>query len=497
MSIDERLKIISEIESTENKSRKAFSFYQSDILAGRMHEYVLRYLRDKLASSTVSEMTIISSINLCKLIIEAEATLYRDSVEREFYNLSDDQREEVESIYNELSVDDKYMIANQYFKLQNQTHIQWILKDGTVKPRPLMAHHLDVIPMSDDPEKAEAYIISSFDRDFVSKERVGQSQRPGLGEYPFTANLVNEKIADADDWRKSAKRHVVWSKEYNFTMNGKAEILSEETTNPLGIIPIVEIAKNKEFEYWIRQGQELSDFTIQFNAALSDAYHVVAMQGWGQAVFTGPDGLMPEVLKLGKNTVLRLPVDPNNPTAVDFKYVTSGADIEGTLSAVKMLLTMFLSSRGLDPKKIAITNEQGGQSFSSGLERLLSMIQEFESSKSDMSIFKMAEQESFEIIKKYIEVYSGTEFLPMFSSALPEDCYMTVKFKEPQMIQSDSEKLDLIQRKMEMGILSKARAYMEYYMVDEETAAVELAEIDAEGMNARSQSIPIQSQSDN
>lgn len=476
----DRLLIIREIEAPENKQRKALSLKQFEIFNDRQHQFVLEYLRGQFSEKTVREMPIISSINLARRIVKQEASLYKTKPVRVFTDTTPEQGAMLQAMYQSLGYDDKFMRANEYFKLQSQTHLQWILQDGQIKPRVLLPHHLDVIPYPDDPEAGAIYVISTFDKS--SYLRNEETTPTGYkGNFPKTSSDgVNQKIGDADDYKEKLKRYVIWSKEFNFIMDSDGVIVSgENIENPLGgIVPIVDISSAKDFEYWVRQGQSISDFSIQFNGMVSDVANVVRLQGWGQAVFSGPENMMPENLQIGPNNVLRLPQDPNNPIPTNFQYVTPNADIAGSLEFLRMNLSMFMSSRGIDPKTISM--DGSGQSFTSGLERLLAMISKFEASKDDMDTFKKAEHKSYEIIKSMLNLYAGTGLISDELSEVPEDSNLAITYSEPQMIQSEMEKLELVQMKREMGVISKVKAYMDIYSVDEETAVKELAEIDGE-----------------
>lgn len=485
MDKSDRLLLIKEIEGDENKARKAASLKQFEIFNDRQKQYVIEYLQGQFSDKTVTEMPVIASINLARRVVKQEATLYRESPEREFYNVSDELKVQLEELYKEKGLNDKFAKANEYFRLQGQTHLNWTIKDGKLCSRVLLPHHLDVIPDDMDPEKGMIYIISSFDKtNYLTP--TDQSPTGYLGTTTQLQDGINQKIGDRDDY-KTKKRYIVWSKDYNFVMNGFGDIVSgEEVTNPLGgVVPFVDISCSKDFEYWVRQGQSVSDFSVEFNGMISDVANVVRLQGWGQAVFMGPEGLLPESLQIGPNLVLRLPIDPNNPVDTDFKYVTPNADIAGSLDFLKMNLSMFLSSRGIDPKTVSMDGTT--QSFTSGLERLLSMITKFEASRGDMDLFKKAEMQSFEIIKAYSRSYSGSELLDM--PEIPAEAYMTIEFEEPEMIKSEKEELDLIQQKLEMGMMSELDAYREINDVDEETAIKELAEINGVNQRANTQEV--------
>lgn len=477
MNASDRQLLIREIESPENEQRKAISLRDYEIYQDRQRQYVLEYLRSLFDPETVLEMPVISGINLARRIVKQEASLYKTEPKRSFYNLDDKVQSDLDSIYSDYGFNDKWQIANEYYKLMNQVHVQWVLMHGAIKPRILLPHHLDVVPNEIDPEVGEIYIISAFDK---MKHLTREADHTQKYSKSYSDN-ANQGIGEVDDYKGALKRYIVWSKDYNFTMDQHGKIISDEIDNPLGgVIPIEEISNSKDFEYWVRKGESVTDFSVSFNGMLSDIANVVRMQGHGQAVFRGPEGVMPETLKLGVNTVLRLPIDPNNPTDTDFSFVTPNADIAGSLDFLKANMSMFLSSRGIDPKTISFDGTS--ESFTSGLDRLLSMVSKFEASKSDMSIFRKAEMKSYEIMKAYINTYSGTDLLSQDFAIgdLSDDSYMTVEYQEPEMIETKETKIDRVRNEMELGLKSKVSAYMELYDVDEDTAVAEIGDIDRE-----------------
>lgn len=488
LDVGVRRALIQEIEAPENRQRKSVSLKQYEIFNDRIHQYVLEHLRGQFSENTVKEMPIISALNIARRIVKQEASIYREEPKRRFENVPDDVADKIVTAYDDEGWNDKFGTANEYFKLQQQCHLQWTLKNGKLKPRILLGHQIDAIPDPEDPENALGYIISIFDKTLYLNDTRTTPTGYISPSHAIGVDGFNKMIADRNDWKEKNKRYVVWTKDLNFIMDSKGVIVSEDTKNELGLIPIIDISSSKDFEYWVRQSEALSEFTIQFNAAFSDVANVVRLQGWGQAVFSGPANMMPETLQVGPNHVIRLPIDPNNPVPASFQYVTPNADIAGSLDYMKMLLSTFLSSRGIDPK--AVSMDSSGESFSSGLERLLSMISKFEASRDDIDIFRRVESESFEIIKAFEAVYGGTEFYPE-PFGLTEDAVLLVEFKEPEMIQSEKEELDLIQQKIEMGMISKLRAYMEVNDVSEETALKELDEIENEGKSSEPQPPPM------
>lgn len=463
--INERKKLLEELSSRENKDRKSESFSQYEVFNGRIGPYVKSYMKKFYSSKEVEKIPIISSINLCKRIIAQEASLYKNAPDRKFVGMSDDQIEVVQKVYNDMMFDAKMIRVNQFYKLQNQVHSQVAMKNGKLQIRPLLAHHLDAVPDMEWPENAEAYVISNFDK----------SEFPNLTGY---ADGVNQKIGDPDDWNIKSK-FAIWSDEFNFIMDGNAKIISEDVKNELGLKPIIDIYNAKDFVYWVTQGQSDADFTVQFNAAVSDLAQVMRLQGFSIAYLISEEGMIPNDLMIGPNYLLTLPVNPNSQVRPQFGYAQPNADLKGGIDYLESFLSTYLSSRGLNPSLISTQGKS--EHYSSGLDRLLAQISKFEASKSDIETFINAEQDIFKIIIRYLNVYSGTDLLNYKVKEINEnEAAVEIKFKEPDLIKTDSEKLSLIERRMDLGLISRVEAVMEDRALSKEAALEVLKEIDSE-----------------
>lgn len=479
-----RARIIQDIKSEENKQRKAKSLRQFEIFQDRLHQYVVDYLRQQFSLSTVREMPVVSSINLAKRIVTQEASLYKTRPTREF-NAEEKELEQIEQHYEDISVDAKMLKSNQYFKLQNQNLLMIVPKEGKLVLRVLLPHHYDVVPDPDNPERALAYIISAFDKSFYIKSTFNAANPTGYRPATDPENPsdgVNQVTGDQDDYKSVLEKYIFWSKDYNFIMDGSGKIISpaedvESPLAPMQIMPFIDIANDKDFEYFVRQGHSLSDFTVQYNGALSDLGNVVKMQGWAQAWLKGSKELMPENIQIGPNFILKLPIDPTDQVQTDFGFSNPSPDVAGSIQYVEMLLSNFLTSRGQSPKVVSGKGES--DKFSSGVERLLAMIERFDASQADMEIYRDAEESLFEIIKAWNNTLIGTGVLEI-TSPISEDTNVEVKYAQPQAIQSRAEQLAAIQLERELGLKSRTQAIEELYDVDTEKAKMIIDEIDSE-----------------
>ena len=480
-SLFDRKRILQAINSQENKNRKAISFRQSEIFSDRQHQYVVNYLYGQYSAETVAEMPVISSVNLCQRIVKQEASIYKHEPTREFSEISDEQKEKMLLVYEDMELDNKLQRCNENYRLQNQTTLQIIPKNGKLIAKPYKMHQIDVIPREDDPEKAYAYIISAFDRSIVrsSLQTDILSNATGRSLSELTVDLtdgLNQEIADSDDYKKSLDKYVVWTDEYNFIMNGNGEIVGEILPNEIGMLPFIDITGEKDYEFYNRQGQSVSEFSIQYNGALSDFMNVIRLQGFGQAYMIAEEDVLATNIKIGPNYVLRIPkrADGAQP---EFGFANPNPDIDGSMGFLEFLLANFMSSRGIDPKTISGKSESSN--FSSAAERFLAMIEKFDASKSDFALFQRVEAKAYNIIKSWLNVMRTSSDLDdkYKMSLISEKSEVSTLFERPEMIQTESEQLTNIKQKLELGLISEVEALMEVHGLDRKAAEERLEQI--------------------
>lgn len=456
--------LIDKIESNANLGRKAMSYRASEVINSRIKPYVIEELRQQFNEDSVKEIPVISSVNIAKRVVN-QLLIYKDAPTRDITEVSDEQKEVIDLVYEDMMINKKMALANKIYKNHDQCLIQIIPKDGKLIMRALKPFQWDAVPMKDDPERAEAYIISTYNS---SAELLEDSKEPepATGRQALysqnSETYKNEKAIAAQKAREN-KQYLIWTIEGSFFCDGNGSMIGEFTPNPLaeyGIMPFVEVSAEKEFEYWVRAQNTFSEFTIEFNATMSSVAQIVKLQGFAQAILKGPAELMPQNIQIGPNHILKLPVDPNAGIDTDFSFANPGSDIGGSLNFLETLLTTFLSSNGIDPKTISMSGE--GQKYTSGLERLLAMIDKVSASREDYDTFERVEQKVFEVIRAWLNVLSNSETLNQKyrTSQISMDAQCKIEYAAPEMVKSDAEELDVIQREIELGISSPIAAIM-------------------------------------
>lgn len=468
MSQDYRLTIIEEIRGSENQERLEQSQAEYDVYSGNIRPYVEAMLSNRFSQSLVKEIPIVSSINILKKSVDSKASLYKTEPERDFTDLTDEQIEKVESIYSDMNIDFSMLETNRLFELQKkQTHVLIEPRGGKLLLRPIKAHQINVIPSLQDQEVGEIYIFSSYDKS-ISRNK---------SETPRNDNF-NQRIADQDDYKSEERRFIVWSKDYHFVMNGKGVILSDSVDSPIkGVLPIVEISAMKDFTYWREITNDIADFCVFYNMSQSMLQQIVELQGFAQAWLKAPSELMPQHIDIGPNRILKLTQPMGDNSSVEFGYSNPSSDIAGAQSYMESLLAQFLSSQGLDGSLVSGSGQ--AEKFNSGVERLLAQIEKFEASAESMALFRMAEQSIWKIVKAWHNNTKNTGLIDAkyITTDFPDSSEVLVKYVEPQHLLSEIDRIEIAERKVDLGIWTKTQALAFVDDISETTAEERLSEL--------------------
>lgn len=487
LSSTDRKKLIQEIiESDENKKRKEESLRALEVYKGRQAQFILTKILNELGINAANNSRTITSINLTKKIIKEQASLYKNDPIRTFTDMNELQTQYALDLYDYCSANVKFKKANEVYKLCDQSQLQIVLRNGKIEFRPLYPHHYDVIPSTQNPEEAECYVISSFDK---TQLFMGQYKGDSRRSDSYYSDTINQKIGDPDDY-KSRELFYWWTKDYNFITNADGVYvdsngvplvgLSEnDIKNPIGMLPFVDVAADKDFEFYVRSGYNTVNFTIDLGLLLSDVSEISRLQGFSQAIISSVEE--PKDLTIGPRRAIWLKVSPqaDQATRPTFEFQSPSPDLGNSLQLISNFMSMYLTSQGVSPKLINASGMQ--ESFTSGVDRFLSMVEKFEASQDDMSLFMSVEKKAWSIVKAWNNVYynaTDNGFDEKLSGTLiPQSAEISVKYGKPEMVLSENDKLATIEKRLDLGLISIAEAIAFDRGIPKEQAEEVIAEI--------------------
>ena len=393
-----RRDVMDKITANENDERKEESRRRYDIWNGNLHEQVKEEMSLEYGAATIAKFRTQSSINFVPRIIEEKASVYKFAPERIWENVSEEQGEYIDMMYEKNEYNVSFKKANEFYKLQDQVELQLIPNSKFELPaRVLQPHHYDVIESDENPEEKVVTVVGINDETRhirVFRDSTDRKQ---------ARNFVNDVIGDWDDKRRLLARFAWWSDHFNFITNGFGDLISDpdDTGNALEVYPGIDVADKaeKDFTYWVFKESLLIRFQIDFSKDLTDLTENIKMRANPVGVLIAKD--KPDTVEIGPRKWTFLPLDPSQPEMKpSLEFVSGDGDIGAQMQAIKDKLAMYLSSDNIDPKEIAGSLE-GGKNFSSGIERLLAQLQRFEATQRDFDLFTRIEKQFFQLFKMW------------------------------------------------------------------------------------------------
>lgn len=472
--VEERKKLLEFVDLAKNTNedeRVKASIKECEVYSGKIKTHLKKYLLERYSPETVNEMPLVSCVNMAKRIANQEASLYKETPKRTFQGLDEESETytKVKDLYTDSKVTDKLLRLNRLYRLQMQNALYIKVERGAFKPVPLKLHQYFVYQ-----DEEEIYII------------------------PNHLSVVDSMT---DEEKKKKMRFTVWCESYNFVMDGEGSLIGDtDVSNPIGILPIIDVAGEKDTSFWVEDKRELAEFTIQFNAALCDLWHVMNMQGFAIGAISGPAEILEKLEQqtIGLNKLIKLPTmqgRDGNVIESDLKFVSPSPDLTGSIKVIETILSAFLSSEGMDPSTVSITSNS--EKFASGWERLLALIQKFDSTKEDVSIFKEVEKKVWDIFKAYIKTYrEDTKNIldEKYRIQGLDDVTLSVEYNRPEMVETQAEKEDRAFLQEEKGASSVIDTIMVVHNLNDREAAKKKAkEIKEENEAYKVKAVPTSS----
>lgn len=437
--------IISEIESSENQERKKNCWKSNEIKNGLLYKYVLERLSEMFPKSYMNYS--IADYSILKKIVNKKSKAYKEAPIRRLESEQDTEEyqnllkyecfnaamKEVDELYNE----------HKYCAL---TVFPYIEKEELFKPKVgykfiALAPYLFDVVKSDDGE-VEVFILS-YPSNTITTSGDG----------------VNQTIAEPTTSDKGEKRtYVFWTNEehrvFNVEGSGKEKKIYEEMIegnpnglNPYGEIPILYFPETYSSDYPIPS--PLPRQTVEMNALLSVYLQSGSMQV-GQLVLKYPSDQSIETVHQGIFTGMKLPQSKNPDDAeTSAEYISPSPDLAGHKESIITFMNMILDEQGIQGNQVVNPND----SFNSGLDRMLASADVQTIIEESQEKFYDLEGEVYELIKKINEKLGGYKYTSNI---------LTVKFQKPKMMIADSEKLENLKKKKDLGIFEDWELLIDY-----------------------------------
>lgn len=470
-----RAKIITEIESRENLSRKYQAYKRYQCYKDKTNHYVVDLLLRQFDSDTVEEMRYaLSNISIIKKVIDKLSRVYSNGVERV---ISGDETatENLKKLEKRLDVNTAMKRTNRFLKLQKNVDLfikpcpvvdfsgtsqQW-----TVKLEALNPYLYDVVEDFYDRTKAlcvvlsdyspPATMLSTFDGKRSPIPLAAQSE-PNTPSPDRKDGILADSAADQKQSSDGAKTYVFWSKGLHFTCNSKGEVIPDasnpEGVNPLGVFNHINFAIDQDGAFWAEGGEDLIDGAILINALITHTNHVGTVQGYGQFYMTGEN--LPRSIKVGPTKAIIAEYKKDEQAEPKMGFLTASPQLDSLRGLIEMYIALYLTTNNLSTSGVS-TQLSGGATLPSGVALIIDKAESLEDVQDQRQVFIDKEPDIFEAINSVLKTY-GNEALvnELKGLELPENFKenFTVRFNDPTPIMSEQEKLSNLQLRKDLGI---------------------------------------------
>ena len=463
--------VIAEIEDPSEVNRRAMAKRRHDIYADGGKNYLMEQLTREFNRDSIKEMRL-TPINFLQKIVNTLGSVYKRSPTRKALLPSDQAL--VDYYEGFLSVNALMQKANRYLVLAANTVVYtrpWMKKDGTwcVRSQVIPNYLYSISPNPMDKTQIGSIIFSAFVQAGRVTPQTDQISATGAEGYSKLAEdkIEPDLVASLEkDTALSPEQYIFWTDEHHVTTNGNGDVFrvagqdEDQFLNPIEMLPIVNIARDRDNEPWSTQGEDTVDLAIALQLGWSDALTVAKQQGYGIPVVISEEE--PKKLTIGLNRMLWLRANPNGP-APSFQFVSPNAPIAQQVDMLEKLTNLMLTTKNLNPKSIGGT--AGSTSDTSGFQALLSMSDALEYIESDKAVMRQAEEEYWPQVARWHNwlmdqglINPDAAALGRFSEEMQLGRGLNITYPDVKPLESDDEKLTRIERMDKLGLITRKQA---------------------------------------
>jgi hypothetical protein len=454
-----RKQVIGEIEGVENQQRKADAKKRYDIYKDKTKQYVLEMLDAESSDPTaVSEaVNRAANVSFTREMVEKKAMVYKDGVTREVEN----NQEAVDLIVDKLDVNSKMKKANKYAELFKNSLVAVLPYENPIEPgryklmmNVYQPYLYDVIEDAVNPEIGRVFIFSHYTPS--SAPKAAFENQAGNREAPRPLSMTNgdgkdQIIADnPDDKGANNKEYIWWSNKFHFTTDENGKLIegrqADDLLNPIQCLPMYNFSQDQDGQFWALGGDDIIDGSILLNLLLTDLFYIAKYQGMGIGYMFGKG--VPKNMKVGPAAFVSLQMEEGDPKP-EIGFATSNPPIEAHLAMIKEYLTYVLLTNKLSPDSADATMSV------SGIHEMIKQSQNTADIEDQREMYRDGEPQIFRIIFKWLGLYRDRQILDASYDEIDkidDDLKVNVKFKDAQPFMTEKDKLDVIEKRLELRL---------------------------------------------
>ena len=456
--------IIKEINQDSEKTRRAYSKRRHDIYVDGGRKFLIEQIRREFDSKAVNEMRL-APINILKKIINVQSTLYSGGVIRSSAFDNETNQGLIDYYVKELKLDQKFQKANRYYNLSSNV-VMYVLPDGDkLKACVVPSYLYSIVPKALEPTEIQTYIFNQF----VESSQITPNNdlNSATGSQGFSRDVGyktnGDLVASEEKDATSRNRYIFWSDNEHFTTDQNGSKFKfdqssgdEQYINPIGRMPVINIAKDRDAEPWAQQGEDLVDIALQFQLGWSDIMTTSKMQGFGILTIISPEE--PTNLTLGLNKAVWLKQQEGQQTP-SISYVSSNSKISEIKDALMDMLGLILTTNNLSPG--SVSGMMQAKNFTSGFQALIESSDLLKSIEEQKPVMRDAEKEFWKVLSLWHNYMFDIGVLNNDAKSLgkfSEDFELSVLYKDVKQLESEQERISAVTSLISLGLMTRQDA---------------------------------------
>lgn len=456
----EAKKAVQEILEQSEVTRRAEAKRRHDIYKDGGRRFLIEQIKREFNDDAVDEMRV-APLNLLKKIINKKSQVYKKAPQR-VCELESDQAL-LDYYTEELSVNEMFQKLNRYYNLSSNTVI-YVRPSGNEIVADVVPSYLYSIKANEtDQTEIEGYIFNSFKEDSTIAIQSNISSATGFQSFSLESGYKTsgDVIASQEKDTNLGRSYIFWTKEQHVTTDQQGNFVEfvpgagdAQFVNPIGMLPVINVAKDRDNEPWAIQGSDMIDLTMALQLGWSDLLTIAKHQGF--SIMTIVSEEEPKKLTIGINKAVWLKQRDGGQTP-SISYAQAQSPLREYKDLLMDLLGLLLSSNDMDVGSIS-GSTNGAQQFTSGFQQLLSMADNIQAIEADKPVMKKAECEFWEVVKAWHNVMFDNNVLEDEAKALgkfSEEFEPLVIFSDVKPLESEKETLEIIKQLKDMGLISR------------------------------------------
>lgn len=285
--------------------------------------------------------------------------------------------------------------------------------------------------------------------------------------------------AEAVEEEKNRHREFAyWSDDHHFIIDSKGMIKipdenNPDGTNPYGRLPILKVDEEipETDSYWLPGVRDILMVNRAIDVMAIAMGHAEVNQGFTQLLAVNVDAAI--LKNRGADAIWTAKANAEDPKPEIIPVQLKG-DLEEMSGAIRFLIEMAVLMRNLPPQEFRVD-----AAAESGFAKMIGRLPLLEERQRDVPKWTSRLQDLFEIIKVVWNTSRTTEGFEsdLANTEFSENAEISVNFADPEFPQSELEELEVIQKKVDMGMMNRIEAIQkEDPDLDDEEAAAKLKE---------------------